>query len=67
MNIKRFIVNSILGVILFNACFSLIALIRQNPFQFNVWLGVVVPIVAGFGSSLVLTPKEREARASRQQ
>ena len=59
MNIRRILINSILGILSFNAAASLTAFIRHTPFQFNVILGLVTPIVASLVSALMQTPKER--------
>jgi len=62
MNIKRAMINSILGIIVFNAISLVAALIRQTPFQFDVLFNLVTPIVAGIASGLARTPKERANR-----
>lgn len=60
MNIKRFIINSIVGLILFNAAGFLVATLRHVPFGFNFILGFVAPIAAGFASGIAQTPEERQ-------
>ena len=59
MNIKRFVINSILGLILFNGISLLLATIMREPFRINVLINVITPILAGFASGLALTPEER--------
>ena len=59
MNIKRFCVNAILGIILMNGIPFLIDVIRDTSFHFDWFFGLVTPVLAGLASAMVRTPEER--------
>ena len=59
MNIKRFIINGILGIIAFNAVAMLVAALRGTPFQFNAFYGLAIPVVSALASAFARTPKEK--------
>ena len=63
MDIKRFIIVSILGLILFNGISLLFAVTGHTPFEVNVLIDVLTPIAIGFALSLDPTLNGRVNRS----